>query len=179
MKYLGQGRWQFTVESNEWKVLQPLYRKAVGNKDIVVGVKAKRGGQAFALGDGAGLAFERVRWQGHSRGIVQNTSDVLFNLTDVSPMPPPVSGQGGYTTASNGGGPQIKGCSVTVTGHTSQSCGDDSLAFFNVRSGLVTGCIINDGWGAGILLSNVSSTFKKNVHGNTVRRTPIYYPDNI
>jgi hypothetical protein len=176
VKDLGQNRWQFTLNTNQWQLLRPLYKKAIGNPDVVVGIKAKRGGQAYALSRGDGLTFERVRWQGHSRGIVQETTNVLFNGTDVSPMTPPVPGQG-YTTATNGGGPQIKGCTaVTFVGHSSQSSGDDSLAFFNIMSGSVTGCVINDGWGAGILVSNVSSTFK--VHSNIVRRTPIYYPGN-
>lgn len=92
-------------------------------------------------------------------------------------MAPPVSGEG-FTTATNGGGPQVKGSSgVVVVNHTSQSSGDDSLAFFGIQSGLVTGCDINDGWGAGILLSNNSKAFR--VYSNTVRRTPIYFPDKI
>ena len=90
-------------------------------------------------------------------------------------MPPPVLGEG-YATATNGGGPQVKQSSdVVVVNHTSQSSGDDSLAFFGIQSGLVTGCNINDGWGAGILLSNNSKDFR--VFGNIVRRAPIYFPD--
>jgi hypothetical protein len=179
VKDLGQNRWQFTLNPSQWDVVRPLYEKAVGNADVVVGIKAKRGGQAYALSDGDGVAFERVRWCGHSRGIIQDTTNVLFNGTNVSPMPPPVPGQGGYATATNGGGPQFKSCTVTVVGHKSQSSGDDSLAFFNIVTGSVTGCVINDGWGAGILLSNVSSAFVKNCHSNTVRRSPIYYPDKV
>ena len=91
-------------------------------------------------------------------------------------MPPPAPGGLPYTTATNGGGPQIKASrNVLVLGHTSQSSGDDSLAFFGIESGMVTTCVINDGWGAGMLLSNLSAGFS--VRGNTVRRTPIYYPD--
>lgn len=64
-----------------------------------------------------------------------------------------------------------------MTNHKSQSSGDDSLAFFGVTSGSVTGCVINDGWGAGMLPSNLSAAF--HVQGNTIRRTPIYFPDKI
>jgi len=172
---LGAGRWRFAVK---WGALRPLYEAAVGSASVVVGVKAKRLGQAYALSSGDGLKFERVRWQGHSRGIISDCSNVLFNGTDVSPMPPPVPGSG-YATATSGGGPQIKDSSnVVVVGHTSQSSGDDSLAFFNIASGRVSACEINDGWGAGMLLSNASGVPSGafDVSGNTVRRSPIYYP---
>eukprot|EP01051_Picozoa_sp_SAG22_P002152 SAG22_NODE_94_length_20824_cov_230.693718_13_plen_712_part_00 len=178
VRHVGGSRWQFSVRPDEtWASLRPFYEQAIGDANVVVGIKAKRGGQAYALADGDGLKFERVRWQGYSRGIISNSNGILLNETDVSPMPPPVRGHG-YATATNGGGPQIKESSnVVVVGHTSQSSGDDSLAFFGITSGTVTGCVINDGWGAGMLLSNLSAAFS--VHSNTVRRTPIYYPDKI
>eukprot|EP00756_Hemistasia_phaeocysticola_P050824 Hpha_TRINITY_DN26008_c0_g1::TRINITY_DN26008_c0_g1_i1::g.115177::m.115177 len=178
VRSLGGNKWQFTPRASEWGALREFYRAAMGNDSIVVGIKAKRGGQAYALKNGEGVVFERVSWQGHSRGIVQDTDNVLFKDTDVSPMPPPVPGVG-YAVGSNGGGPQIHGAvhNIRVEGHRSQSSGDDSLAFFDIVSGAVTGCEINDGWGAGILLNNVSAKFDRGVQGNIVRRTPIYYPD--
>ena len=57
---LGDGRWKFEVGSSAWTALRPLYKAAIARQDIVVGVKAKRGGQAYALGNGDGVKFERV-----------------------------------------------------------------------------------------------------------------------
>ena len=46
---LGENRWKFTLRSDAWVQQRAFYQQAIGNKDIVIGIKAKRGGQAYAL----------------------------------------------------------------------------------------------------------------------------------
>lgn len=55
--HLGGNRWKFTLRSDAWAVQRAFYQQTIGNKDIVIGIKAKRGGQAYALGTRA-----RVFW---------------------------------------------------------------------------------------------------------------------
>ena len=154
---------------------QRRYASAAGDARTVVGVKVKHGGQSFALFDGDDLAFVRVRWTDHSRGIASNTPNVLLRDTRVEH-----SGAHGLPAfgalATPGGGPQIRGAvhNVTIVNHTSAGTGDDSLGLFDILSGSVTGCDIRDSFARGILLANVSDAFAANVKGNTVVRCPIF-----
>jgi hypothetical protein len=154
---------------------QRRYASAVGDARTVVGVKVKHGGQSFALFDGDDLAFVRVRWTDHSRGIASNTPNVLLRDTRVEHSNAhglPAFG----ALATPGGGPQINGAvhNVTIVNHTSAGTGDDSLGLFGILSGSVTGCDIRDSFARGILLANVSDAFAANVKGNTVVRCPIF-----
>lgn len=47
--HLGENRWKFTLRSDAWVAQRAFYQQAIGNKNIVIGIKAKRGGQAYAL----------------------------------------------------------------------------------------------------------------------------------
>ena len=78
--------------------------------------------------------------------------------------------------ASNAGGPQILGdtqpvYNITIVNHTSTATGDDALALFNVKSGLVTGCHIEDAFGRGIL---VCSSGTVRLSANTLVRNPLF-----
>eukprot|EP01047_Picozoa_sp_COSAG01_P083096 COSAG01_NODE_17242_length_1167_cov_1.304307_1_plen_306_part_10 len=53
VKHMGGGKWQFTLgQAAAWASLRPLYEQAIGNPAIEIGIKAKRGGQAYALSNG-------------------------------------------------------------------------------------------------------------------------------
>jgi hypothetical protein len=87
---------------------------------------------------GDDVAFVNVRWLGHSRGAIIDTSNVLFRNTRVDRLAAPAVGGEVPLLASNAGGPQILGnnqpvYNLTVLNHTSTATGDDALALFNVR----------------------------------------------
>ena len=158
------------------------YAAAALDATQVVAVKVKHGGQAYYLRDGGpgGLAFQRVRWLRHSRGVIINTSNVLFRDTRVEH-----DAGGGVALATPGGGPQITAApggtatsvavhNVTVHNHTSVGTGDDALGLFGIASGSVRGCNIRDSFARGILLSNCSDAFVNNVQSNVVLRCPVY-----
>ena len=70
--------------------------------------------------------------------------------------------------ATNAGGPQVLGNSqavfnLTVFNHSSTATGDDSLAIFNVKSGLIAGCSITDAFGRGIVLCSADVRMSDNV----------------
>ena len=157
---------------------QQRYAKAAGDAGTVVGVKVKHGGQTFYLSGGDDVAFLRVRWLDHSRGIVKDSPNVLLRDTRVEHSLLHAKGLSGAgaALATPGGGPQIRGWvhNVTVSNHTSAGTGDDALGLFGILSGSVTGCHISDSFARGILLSNVSDEFAANVKGNAVVRCPVF-----
>lgn len=153
------------------------YTAARGSSSVFVAIKVKHGGQTFELLEGSGIAFRNVRWTGHSRGVVRDCHNVEFRNTRVD-RETDVDGQIPFLS-TNGGGPQILGYSfasqnVTVVNHTSVGTGDDSVALFNVASGLVSDCHIADSFARGILLCAVGPAVV--VQNNSMTRCPIYRP---
>lgn len=139
-----------------------------------MGVKIKHGGQAFNLRNGHDISFESVRWFGHSRGILQDCTDVVLKHTRVERDPSLTNVQ---AMATPGGGPQVNTCNnLTVFNHTAVGTGDDSLGLFHIASGSVSGCHIRDSFARGILLCNVSDAFFARVTDNVVLRCPIWRP---
>eukprot|EP00937_MAST-01D_sp_MAST-1D-sp2_P000089 g89.t1 len=175
----GSGRrWRLSV--SKWPVWPPgelqRYRDAVRDPRQRVAIKVKQGGQAYRMQAGDDVAFVNVRWLGHSRGAIIDTSNVLFRDTRVDRMPPPAAGSEVPLLATNAGGPQIlgNGCpvfNVTVVNHTSTATGDDSLALFNVRTGLVAGCRIGDAFGRGIV---VCASGGVRLSGNELTRNALF-----
>lgn len=163
------------------------YRKAVAGYKVgdLVCVKSKDDlwtGNSYFLHGGDDVAFERVRWTQHSRGVVRGgISNVRFEDTVVE-RPPPVAGIT-PCLATAGGGPQIGQpgdgpvYNVTVRNHTSTATGDDSIALFRVQTGSVTGCSVRDSFVHGIVLYTCAPGVR--VSGNTVLRCPITRTHNL
>lgn len=170
-------QWRLSVKKWPAGEMQ-RYIDAVHDPNQRIAIKVKHGGQAYHMQAGDDVAFVNVRWLGHSRGAIIDTSNVLFSNTCVDRMPPPVAGSEVPLLASNAGGPQILGnnqpvFNVTVVNHTSTATGDDSLALFNVRTGLITGCHIRDAFGRGIVMC--SSGHAVQVSGNELVRNPLFW----
>ena len=143
------------------------YQQAAGNHSIVVAIKVKHGGQAYHFIDCDDVAFERVRWLGHSRGIFAGCSNVVLRDTRVE------RANRRLALATNGGGPQVNHCTnLTISNHTSENTGDDALGLFHVRGGSVTGCTIRDSFDTGIKLCDVDASV--DVSGNLVERCPLF-----
>ena len=49
-------------------------------ENAIVGVKIKHGGQAFAVRHCDDVMFSKVRWIGHSRGILENCNNVVLEV---------------------------------------------------------------------------------------------------
>jgi len=105
---LGGGRWRLQVHWDSCGGCDTKevhrYRSSIGDGTTVVAVKVKHGGQAFAMFQGDDLAFERVRWTHHSRGIIQNTNNVRFLDTVVERY------RADAAIGTPGGGPQVYVC---------------------------------------------------------------------
>jgi hypothetical protein len=169
IKSVGKSLWKLNIP--QWGSEQAHYKADMGVKNALVGVKIKHGGQSMYIRQCKDVAFESVRWLGHSRGILIDCDDVVLRHTRVERL------SKGDTLATPGGGPQINTCTnLTIFNHTSVGTGDDSLGLFQIKSGSVTGCHIRDSFARGILLQNVSDGFFKNVHSNEVIRCPVYRP---
>lgn len=169
-------KWRLSVK--KWPTNETQrYQEALRDPSQRIAIKVKHGGQAYHLQQGDDVAFLNVRWLGHSRGAVIDTSNVLFRNTRVDRLPPPAVGSEVPLLASNAGGPQILGNSqpvfnLTVVNHTSTATGDDSLALFNVRTGLIAGCHIKDAFGRGIVMCSSSAV---QVSGNELARNPLFW----
>ena len=166
-------RWRLAVSKWPDGEMQ-RYREALRDPNQRIAIKIKHGGQSYRMQGGDDVAFVNVRWLGHSRGAIIDTSSVLFRNTRVDRLPPP-AGSEVPLLATNAGGPQILGNSrpvinLTVVNHTSTATGDDSLALFNVESGLVSGCHIRDAFGRGIVLC--SATVR--LSDNELVRNPLF-----
>ena len=160
------------MTKTQWDTEADAYRAAIGNSSIIVGIKVKHGGQAFAIRGGDDLVFTRVRWLGHSRGIIADVNNVAFRNTRVDRW------AGGAALATPGGGPQIDGQksggvhNLTIENHTSTGTGDDSLGLFGIVSGHVSGCHIADSFARGILLDGCGDGFV--ARDNELLRCPLY-----
>ena len=153
------------------------YKQALRDPSQRIAIKIKHGGQAYHMQAGDDVAFVNVRWLGHSRGAIIDTSNVLFRNTCVERLPTPAAGSEVPLLATNAGGPQILGntqpvYNVTVVNYTATATGDDSLALFNVRSGVVSGCHISDAFGRGIVMC--SSSAVRLGGGNELVRNPLF-----
>ena len=71
--HLGGQRWSLQISKMRMEGELAEYEKAIGDQSIIVGVKVKHGGQTFELGSGDDIAFLRVRWVDHSRGVIAST----------------------------------------------------------------------------------------------------------
>ena len=156
------------------------YRQDIHNPDALVGVKIKHGGQSFDIRNCDDISFDRVRWIGHSRGILFNCNNVALRHTAVDREPSRADAQ---ALATPGGGPQINTCTnLSIVNHSSVGTGDDSLGLFHIRGAgsSVTGCHIRDSFARGIFLCDVPNDFAHQVidrGGNEVIRCPIFRPD--
>eukprot|EP01051_Picozoa_sp_SAG22_P020283 SAG22_NODE_4040_length_1412_cov_1.084539_1_plen_317_part_00 len=163
----GSRRWRLSVTKWPPGELQ-RYNEALHDPSQRIAIKIKHGGQAYRMIAGDDVAFVNVRWLGHSRGAIIDTSNVRFQNTRVDRLPPPVAGGERPVLATNAGGPQVLGSSqpvfnLTVLNHSSTATGDDSLALFNVKSGLIAGCSITDAFGRGIVLCSADVRMSDNV----------------
>eukprot|EP00666_Eupelagonemidae_sp_cell4sb_P010147 gene10147-4732_t len=133
----GDTVWRFAdgkLADASYKVGDMVCVKIKGNRHL---------GHSCHFQNGDGVSFTRVRWTQHSRGCIRGGISNIRFAGCVVERPPPLAGIT-PCLATAGGGPQI-GCTtdeehaaynVTVINHTSDATGDDSLAFFNVQSGL-------------------------------------------
>merc|ERR1712083_493416 len=91
------------------------------------------------MGESRELVFERIRWTRQSRGVFRlGTMDVKIRDCEIVRDPP--IGNLGWCLSSSEGGPQFGQPNdvwmhkVRVENFYAENTGDDSIAFFNVRS---------------------------------------------
>lgn len=166
----GWQRWLLTLKPNNSAGV-PAY--AAGD---LIAVKSKHQMNSFFLAGGDDVAFESVRWLRHSRGVARGgISNILVDSCIVE-RDAAIEGQV-PALATPGGGPQIGNpgdspiFNVTVRNHTSVGTGDDSIAIFNARSGIVEGCRIRDSFVRGVLLCGSPNIALLN---NTLVRCPVF-----
>jgi len=142
----------------------------------LLAVKSKHQQNAYFFDGGDDVAFQRVQWLRHSRGVVRGgISNVLFDGCVVE-RGSPVLGRA-PALATPGGGPQIGQPgdpavhNVTVSNHSSVGTGDDSIALFHVAQGAVRDSRVSDSFARGILLYDSPSV---ELSGNDVRRCPVF-----
>lgn len=151
---LGKRLWQINL----------LKKNSVPNysKGDLIGIKSKRGGQAYWLMGGSDFIFNSVKWTHKTRGVFRNSFDKIQILDCVTDRAAPVAGQT-PCLASPEGGPQIgQPWDPPTTGNIVKNCqftasGDDAVAFFHA-TGEISGCQIHDAFARGILLANSAET---------------------
>lgn len=146
--------------SRRWALqVSPIRGASVFRPGDRVGIKSKHQQNSFFFDGGQDVAFLRVRWSLHSRGVARGgIHDILVDSCVVERPPKPEGAEVEPMLATPGGGPQLGQPNdpvtrnVTVRNHTSVATGDDSVALFRVEEGLVEGCRIRDSFARGVLV---------------------------
>lgn len=152
----------------------------------LVAVKSKCCGRtiprSYHFKESRELVFERIRWTRQSRGVFRlGTMDVRIRDCEIVRDPP--IGNLGWCLSSSEGGPQFGQPNdvwmhkVHVENFYAENTGDDSLAFFNVRSqASVTNVTIKDAFARSVLLHKSPKIGFVNVH---VERSPVCINDQL
>jgi len=163
---LGGRRWRIALKKRHF---QPPY-----SEGDLIGIKSKKGGQAYWFYCGADILFRDVKWTHKTRGVFRGGFNKVRFENCITERAPPINGQT-PCLAAPGGGPQIgQPHDLRTDGHVVKSCrfgalGDDAVAFFNA-AGEIRDCNISDAFARGILLYKSPDAILTN---NTVLRCPV------